>query len=175
VLDEIKPKVVLSVKDFVDDFKSKLPESAHTIKLFAFTDKTSIYENKEQKYTSFTFVPARINIVDKSGKALGFMSVSKLIEIYGESLKIRCYESQWSKLDRKVKINVIQIELTPKISKSGKEYYKTDILPIPASNTKAIEALDQYYELTPNCKYSKPMEYTECDEFAEGVGELDCV
>jgi hypothetical protein len=103
------------------------------------------------------------------------MSVSKLIEIYGDSFKLRCYESQWSKLDRKVKINVIQIELQPRTSKAGKLYIKTDILPIPASNTKAIEALDQYYEATPNCKYSKPTEYTDCNEFAEEIGELNCV
>jgi hypothetical protein len=72
----------------------------------------------------FTFCPARINIIDKTRKCIGFMSTTKLQTLYS-NFKLRMFESQWSKLIQSTNINVINIELTPKVAKSGNTYYKS--------------------------------------------------
>jgi hypothetical protein len=39
----------------------------------------------------------------------------------------------------------------------------------------AINALDQYYELTPDCKQTGPLAYDTADEFADTINELEIV
>ena len=163
-------KLALSIKEFIEDFRTKIPANVAGIDMFVYVDKTGI--KKAETYTRFTFVPARINLLDKQRKSLGFISVTKLLAIYGTTFRLSAYESNWSKLVQTVKINVIHVNLTPKISKNGKEYYNTDILPIPASNTKAIETLEQYYEQVPTCRWQRPTEYT--NDLQDDEIELDC-
>ena len=163
-------KLSLTVKEFIEDFKQKIPATAASIDLFVFTDKVSIKETDQ--WTRFTFCPSRINLLDAKHKQIGFISITKLIALYGEGFRIGAYESTWTKLNRTAKVNVLSINLTPKTAKSGTIYYNVNILPIAANNTKAIETLQQYYEATPTCRYTRPTEFTA--DIDEDVAEIDC-
>jgi hypothetical protein len=113
-----------TINEFIPDYVGKIPSGAAFIEVFLFLDKTRI--KTTDTYSMFQFCPARINIIDKQRKCIGFMSTTKLQSVYSD-LKLVMFESNWSKLIRDVNINVINIELTPKTAKSGKQYYKTQI------------------------------------------------
>jgi hypothetical protein len=123
------------------------------------------------KYSVFTFCPARVNIIDKSHKAIGFMSVTKLLSIYGDDFKLSVFESQWSKLIQTSNINVIHIELAPKTSKNKTTYYKTSIQSVPTTNVKVNEALMKLYDQTPTAKYERPTEKTDDTGFEDDLEE----
>jgi hypothetical protein len=164
-------RLSLSICEFVEDFKRKIPSNVTSIDMFVFIDKTDIINT--ERYTKFTFVPARINLLE-SRKSIGFVSVGKLLAIYGPSFKLSAFESQWSKLIQTAEVNVIRVNLKPKTSKSGHEYYNMDILAIDANNTKAIETLTQYYDEIPRCKYQRSTVYNDENAFGDDVTETYC-
>jgi hypothetical protein len=165
-------RLSLSIKEFVDDFRTKIPSDVSRLDIFAFTDKTDI--RTTDTYTRFTFVPARINLLDVRSRSIGFVSVDKLLALYGPSFKLTMYESEWMKLDQRAKINDIHVNLKSKTSKTGHEYYTMYILAVPTSNIKAIEKLTEYYAQTPSCKYQRPTEFTDDNAFGDDQSEYDC-
>jgi hypothetical protein len=162
-------KQATPLKDFITDFKNKIPTEVTTIKLFVFTDRTSIYENRSKGFIKYTFTPCRINLLAHD-RPIGFMSITRLLSVYGEDLSLSLYESRFAKLDRNVNINMIQVELTPKLSRTHKEYLRIQIMGLYPVDQKAIDTLiNQYYELTPNAKLAKSN--TSAIEFSETVTE----
>jgi hypothetical protein len=160
----------LTINEFVPDFVGKLPSVAAYIEVFLFVDKTRI--KNTDTYCMFTFCPARINIIDKTRKAIGFMSTTKLQSLYGNDFKLRMFETQWSKLIQTVNINVINIELTPRTAKSGNTYYKTIIQSVPTTNTKVCDALQKLYDDTPTAIYEHSTEKLDDMGFADDVEEI---
>jgi hypothetical protein len=75
-----------TLNEFLPDYTGKLPDTASYIEVFLFIDKTRIKQT--EKCSLFTFTPARINIFDKSRKALGGMSTAKLQSIYGDEFQL---------------------------------------------------------------------------------------
>ena len=160
----------MTLIEFLPDYFNKIPSGAVYIELFLFLDKT--YIKQTYKYVMFTFCPSRINILDKSRKVLGFMSSVKLLSIYGDEFKLRMFESQYSKLVQTQNINVINIDLTPKQSKSGNTYFKSYIQSVPSTNIKVHEALMKVYDQTPSAKYERPTEKTDDNGFDDQIEEL---
>ena len=158
-----------TINEFIPDYVGKIPSGAAFIEVFLFIDKTRI--KTTDTYSMFQFCPARINIIDKQRKCLGFMSTTKLQSLYSD-LKLVMFESNWSKLIRDVNINVINIELTPKIAKSGKQYYKTQIRSVPTTNVKVCESLMKLYDDTPTAVYERSTEKVDEVGFEDDVEEI---
>jgi hypothetical protein len=172
----------MTLNEFLPDYVNKIPSGAVYIELFLFLDKTNIKQTDQ--CVMFTFCPSRINILDKTRKVLGFMPSVKLLSIYGDEFKLRMFESQYSKLsqtsrsdgpgepERLTNINVINIDLTPKQSKSGNIYFKSYIQSVPSTNIKVHEALMKVYDQTPSAKYERPTEKTDDNGFDDQIEEL---
>jgi hypothetical protein len=77
------------------------------------------------------------------------------------------------KLNRTSNINVINIELAPKTSAKGAQYYKTFIQCVPTTNTKLTDILMKLYEQTPTAIYQRPTEMTD-DDTTAFEADLDC-
>ena len=173
-----KPNLSMTIQKFVDDFRHKVRPEVAFIDIIAFIDKMDIKtggEDTARPWTRGVFCPSRINIIDAKRNPIGFIPVDKLLQIYGEEFKLSVYETQWTKFNKSVKINVIHVNMTPKTSKAGKAYIATDILPIPETNTKAVETMMKYYDATPTSKWQRPTEYNDDKAFADDVEEYNCV
>jgi hypothetical protein len=157
----------MTINEFIPDYVSKIPSGAACIEVFLFIDQTRI--KATDTYSMFTFCPARSNIIDQERKCIGIRSTTKLQSLYS-NLKLRMFESQWSELIQATNINVINIELTPKVAKSGNPYYKTH--PQSVSNAKLCDILMKQYDDTPTAIYEQSAEKIDDLGFADDIEEI---
>jgi hypothetical protein len=80
----------MTPNEFIPDYVGKMPSGAAYIEAFLLIDKTRI--KTADTYRMFTFCPARINVIDKTRKAIGSMSNTKLQTLYG-NFKLLMFES----------------------------------------------------------------------------------